>query len=212
MCGNRIIQAHFALERTRLDILAFDELRKMKIAESELNNFHGEIIIKNNALIERIIVNLENIFEIHNELDLYLEEKYPQLRIILEELWNKILDVEKLIGIWRNNITAHGKFMGKKYHVTLASDLGSVKQNVYAIILASALVTKYIEIIFANVKEYQEAYRKLEIKANQAKEKKNESIEYLDYYKARKDSESILSDYNLKLSNAGFKNSLNNEI
>lgn len=203
MCGNRISQAHFSLERSRLEILALDGLSKTRVDKSELDKFQAEIIINVNSLNERIIVNLFNIFELKNELDTFLE-KYPKLKAICDELWQKA-DVGKLIGIWRNNVTAHGKFMGKDPKVTFASDLGPVKENIEEIYIASSLIVSMIGIIFANVSEYEATWKNLEAKSIQANESKNDQITYEVYYKSRKKAEAIFEPIREKLEKENLK-------
>jgi len=208
MCGNRIFQAHFALERSKLDLLALDGLVKMKLDHDTLDKFQVEIIIKTNSLIERIIINIENIFEIHNEIKLFLEESYPELFQKLEVLWNEIFKIEDLTGRWRNNVTAHGKFMGKEHQVTLPGDFGSIQKNLHDIIYASVLMVKYSELILANVTEYKESWKELSEKKSQYEEDKNEGIDYNEYYKARQEAEKKLDSFLEDFEKNGFKSKI----
>lgn len=205
MCGNRIFQAHFALERTKLDILALEGLIKINFDIDEINKFQTEIIVKTNSLIERIIINCENIFEIHNELKDLLLKKYPELCNELDVLWQEIYEIKSLTGNWRNNVTAHGKFMGKEPRVTFPSDLGSVKDNLQRIMYTSVLIITYVKLTLANVSEYEESWKELSTKSSQAENDNNVGIDYVDYHKSRVEAEKKIDSFLTKFKESEFK-------
>ena len=110
-----------------------------------------EIQARNTMNLDYILLNLSQLFEIHDsQLGKVLKE-IDNLEILtyLENLWNPIKEIRGKIELWRNNYVAHGKDQAINFRVLKEIDpnyIDTIKKTYFA----SRLAVKYISTIFVN--------------------------------------------------------------
>lgn len=207
--GNRLIHANLVYDvrvhqTLRMSTITIENEQQASEMDKE---FHSFIII-GNCLLDRIIINLYNLIEVHKELLPQLTDNgLESLEEALSDAWCEIQNNEKLVGKLRNLIVAHGQLFGKN-DLTVFDDLEQSQVClVKTLYKMSHCAGIYVQGIINNVPEYTDAFQLL-----QNKIKNEPPPQPLDYLSSKIDAEKILQKSQKKLKAGDFKANLTLDV
>ncbi|HXT85065.1 MAG TPA: hypothetical protein VN704_12180 [Verrucomicrobiae bacterium] len=110
-----------------------------------------EIQARNTMNLDYILLNLSQLFEIHDTQLAKVLKEINNLEILkcLENIWNPIKEIKEKVELWRNNYVAHGKDQSVYFRTLMEID-PDYKNTIKKTYLASRLAVKYISTIFIN--------------------------------------------------------------
>lgn len=207
--GNRLIQTNLVhdvrVQQTiRMSNIIIENERQASEMDKEFNSF----IIIGNCLLDRIIINLYNLIEAHNELLPHLiDNGLGSLEEALSDAWCEIENNKELVRKLRNLIVAHGQLFGKN-DLTVFGDLGQSQTClVKTLYKMSHCAGIYVQGIINNVPEHTDAFHLL-----QNKIKNEPPPQPQDYLNSKIDAGKILQQTQKKLTVGNFKANLTLDV
>lgn len=205
--GIRLQHTNFALKEYAKEFLYSPTFLEREPTPEEIQEINKKIfrtVVSLTSLFERLVINLYNLIEIHQELEKYLEPKnLERIEKLLADCWQFIKNQEELIRKWRNNILAHGTTWNKEeiFAITeITKDTFKAQKDIY---LCSGYAIIYIQSMLKNMPEYQEVFQTIK--------KKHESIpqfNYKDYLQTQPQVNDMLEKIKGKLKDAGLNSEL----
>ena len=202
---------NFALKEYAKEFLNNTKFMEKEPTPEEIDEINKKIfrmVVSLTALFERLVINLYNLIEIHQELEGYLKpQKLEKIESLLTDCWDFIKNNGELIRKWRSEIIAHGTTWKKEeiFAITeITKDTFKAQKDIY---LCSGYAVIYLQSLLQNIAEYKEVFEVFK-----KKHEKIPQLNYKDYLQTQPQVSDMLEKIKGKLKTAGLNSDLSLDL